>query len=136
MVAKGRVLAAHANGRVAVEVTGQDACAGCRCGRLALAPSQHRTELVLDGRMPVSLGEEVVVTMPASTVLRAALCVHGLPMVGLLAGAAVAAATGAGDLGCLVGAVIGLSSALWLLRRIQRRWYSDVAKGLRVAPTA
>ena len=136
MVARGRVLAARADGRLAVELTTQDTCPGCRCGRLALAPARRPTELLLDGRAPVQLGEEIFVTMPASAVLRASLCLHGLVLAGLLVGAAVAAAVGFGDLGCLVGAVMGLSGAALIVRRTQRRWYSDAAKGLRVVPTA
>lgn len=136
MVARGRVLRAYAAGRFAVELGQQDACPGCRCGRLALGPTQRRAELVLEGDVPVRIGEEILVTMPASAVLRAALCVHGLPLLGLLGGAALAAAVGCGDLGCLAGASIGFISALLFLRRIQRRRYSDVAKGLRVAPIA
>jgi positive regulator of sigma E activity len=135
MVARGRVLAAHADGRLAVELTGQEACPGCRCGRLALASNVRRAELVLDGPTRVRIGEEILVTMPAAAVFRGALWLHGLPLAGLLTGAAAAAAVGFGDLGCLAGAVTGLTGALLLLRRIQRRWYSDAATGLRVAPT-
>ena len=136
MVAKGRVLGVHADGHVAVELTGQDACPGCRCGRLTLVPKQHRAELMLNTHTSVRVGEEVLVTMPASAVLRAALYLHGLPLAGLLAGAAVAAAAGCGDLGCLGGAVTGCAGALLLLRRSQRRRYREAAKGLQVAPTA
>ena len=136
MVAKGRVLAAHADGRLAVELAGPEACPGCRCGRLVLASNKHRTKLVLDAQAPVRIGEEILVTMPAVDVLRGALWLHGLPLTGLLAGALAAAAAGFGDLGCLAGAAAGLSGALLLLRRIQRRWHSAAARGLRVAPTA
>jgi positive regulator of sigma E activity len=136
MVVRGRVLATRADGHIAVELTGQDACPGCRCGRLALVPDRRRTELLLDRQPLIRSGEEIFVTMPSSAVLRAALCLHGLPLAGLLVGAAAAAAAGFGDPGCFVGAVTGMSSALLLLRRIQRRWYSDAAKGLRVAPTS
>jgi len=135
MVARGRVLATRVDGQLAVELMGQDACPGCRCGRLALTPSRRPTELVLDRQSSLRIGEEILLTMPASAVLRAALCLHGLPLAGLLAGAAVGFSAGFGDLGCLVGAVTGLSSTLLLLRRIQLRWYRKVAKGLRVAST-
>ena len=136
MVARGRVLAKHADGQMAVALTSQDACPGCRCGRLAFVPNRQQTTLVLDRQVSGPIGAEILVTMPASAVLRAALCLHGLPLAGLLAGAALAAVTGFGDLGCLVGAVIGLSGSLLLLRRIQRRWYRNAAKGLRVEPIA
>ncbi len=136
MVARGRVLATRADGHVTVELTSQDACPGCRCGRLALVPDRQRTARVLADQTPIRMGDEIFVTMPATDVLRAALCLHGLPLAGLLVGAALAAAAGFGDLGCVVGAATGLGGALAVLRRIQRRWYSDAAKGLRVEPTA
>ena len=136
MVAKGRVLASRADGRLAVELNAEEACPGCRCGRLALMPARRATELSLDGQAPARVGEEILVTIPASTVLRASLCLHGLVLAGLLVGAVGAAAAGFGDLGCFVGAVMGLSGAALIGRRSQRRWYNDAAKGLRVVPTA
>jgi len=75
-------------------------------------------------------------TIPAGAVFRGALWLHGLPLAGLLAGAASAAAVGFGDLGCLGGALAGFGGALLLLWRLQRRWHTDAARGLRVAPTA
>ncbi len=135
MVARGRVLAAHAPGRLAVELTGQDACPGCRCGRLALGGDKRRAELVLDGHAAVEVGAEILVAMPAPAVLRAALYLHGTPLLGLLAGAGIAAAAGFGDLGCLAGAVTGFAGALLVVRRAQRRWFRDLAGRLQVAPT-
>ena len=136
MVAQGRVLAARADGRLTVELLRQDACPGCRCGRLAMLAGKPRAELLLGERSGSSAGDHVAVTMPASAVLRASLCVYGLPTAGLLAGATVAAVAGFGDLGCLAGAVVGLCASLLALRGIQRRWYSDAASGLRVVSIA
>lgn len=136
MVATGRVLAARAPGRLAVELTSQDACPGCRCGRLMLMPDRRRTELLLDVDCQRPAGEEILVKLPATAFLRAALLLHGLPLVGLLFGAVVAAVLGSGDLGCAIGAVAGLSGTLLLVSRIQRRWYRDAAKGLRVESIA
>jgi len=81
-------------------------------------------------------GDEVTMTIPAGTMFRGALWLHGLPLAGLLAGAALAAAAGFGDFGCLAGALAGLGGALLLLSRLQRRWHTNAARGLRVAPTA
>ena len=136
MVASGRVLAAHEPGRLDVELTQRHACPGCRCGRLALGADLRRAEIRLDGQIPVAIGAEILVTMPASAVLRASLCLHGVPLLGLLAGAVIAAAAGFGDLGCLAGAIAGFTGALLLLRRARQRWYRDVASGMRVVPTA
>ncbi len=101
-----------------------------------LVPDQRRTELVLDVQPQRPAGEEVLVKLPATALLRAALLLHGLPLVGLLGGAVVAAMLGSGDLGCAIGAGAGLSGALLLVSKIQRRWYRDAAKGLRVESIA
>lgn len=136
IAAKARVLAAHADGRLAVELVGQQACPGCRCGRLALAPAKHRAEIRLDAPVRFQVGDEVIMTIPAATVIRGALWLHGLPLIGLLTGAAAAAAAGFGDFGCLAGSLTGFGGALLLLSRIQRRRHSDTTRGMRVAPTA
>lgn len=136
ITAKARVLAAPTDERVAVELTGRQACPGCSCGRLALVPERRLAEVTLDVPAQLREGEEILVTLPESAVLRGALWLHGLPLVGLLLGAAVAAAAGSGDLGCFAGAAGGFFGALALLRRRQGRHYSDAAGGLRVVPTA
>jgi len=135
MVARARVLASYADGRVSLELVRSPECRGCRRGCLGFqAPG--RTELTL-GRAPyLHAGKEVLITLPASDVLRGALWLHGGPWAGLIAGAFAGAMTPYGDVGCLVGAAAGLATALLIVNRLHRRWREHALRRLHVAPVA
>lgn len=91
-----------------VRGTGCESCSGLcqwqRAGMLRLRPDA-RSEMMRDGT-------RVLVTLPADIALRSALLLHGVPLGGLLAGAALGTLVVAGDLGSLVGAVLGLAAGL------------------------
>lgn len=133
LVARASVLAAHADGRLSLQLVGRQACPGCRCGRLTL-PEQGVLELELAERAWIPRGTEVLVSTPARDVLRGAAWLHGVPWALFVLGATLAAAAGFGDLGCLLGGVAGLGTALLLLRCTQHRWQALPAAALRLTP--
>ena len=115
-MARAKVLAAHADGRLAVEVVASQGCSGCRCARIA-APGTRVARLELGSPLPLKVGDELRITIPAREVLRGALRLHGLPWIALLVGAAGGGLTGLGDFGCFLGACAGLAVALVFLSR-------------------
>jgi len=126
------VLAAHSDGRLSLKLIGAAACPGCGCGRL-LSPEPGALDLELAQRVGVPAGTEVLVSTPVADVLRAAAWLHGVPWALTVIGAALGAAAGFGDLGCLVGGVSGLGTAVLLLRSTRHRWRGLPTTALRVA---
>lgn len=116
LVARAKVLATYADGRLAVEILGSQGCSGCRCARIA-APGTRVSRLELVSPLPLTVGDEIEITIPAREVLRGALRLHGLPWIAVLVGGAGGHFTGLGDLGCLLGAGAGLAAALVFLSR-------------------
>ena len=127
LVARARVLAASDGGSLSVEPLDAEACRGCHCGRFAAADARA-IRLDLGPSPRVLRGEELTIAMPARELLRAAVWMHGLPWLGLVAGSAAGAFLGGGDFACLLGAAAGLVAALALLR-----WTRDSRDGLAVA---
>jgi sigma-E factor negative regulatory protein RseC len=62
------------------------------------------------------VGDEITVAVPDAAVLAAAFVAYLLPLLGLLAGAAVAASTGMGDPEVALGAALGLVAGIVLAR--------------------
>jgi positive regulator of sigma E activity len=131
LVARARVIAVHADGRLSLRLSGAQACPGCRCGRLTLAePAVFDLELAQP--VWISAGTEVLVSTPATDVLRGAAWLHGLPWISMVLGAAFGAAAGFGDLGSLLGGVVGVGAALLALRGTRHRWRALPGTALRV----
>lgn len=117
LLARATVLAADGEDRVLLRPLARDACPGCRCGRLSEAEPKALSLAIDPSAARLARGAEVTVSMPARAVLRAAVRLHGLPWISMLAGAGAAAAIGLGDLGCLLGGSAGFGAALLYLRR-------------------
>lgn len=130
-----------------VDTRPQSACGGCAvqdgCGtgvwvrwfgaRRGLLPAQDPL-----GTRP---GDEVVIGVPEGTFLLGSLLLYLLPLAGLLAGAALAAAWWGGSDGpAVAGALAGLGAGLWGARRaaarragwVRPRVLRRADKGLRV----
>jgi positive regulator of sigma E activity len=105
---------------VTVELARPAPCAGCAgaCFWYRLPRSEL---LTLAARNPFPVGAAVTVTLPALHVLAGAAFVYGLPLVALLAGAAVAAATFASDFAAAAGAAAGLGAAVLVAGPLRRR---------------
>ena len=95
---------------------------------------QKQTSLMVRGK--ASLGDQAVVSMPASTVAQASLLAYVLPLIGLLAGLFAGAALfpQAENAAGLVGALIGLMIPLLFValtekrRRQSSRWQPTLVK--------
>jgi sigma-E factor negative regulatory protein RseC len=93
--------------------------------------------MTFPSRLPVAVGERVVIALPDRYLLLASLLVHGLPLAGLLGGALCGVAAFGSDLGAAAGAAGGAVSAVLAapalrsrlergtLRRVQLRTAAD-----------
>jgi positive regulator of sigma E activity len=120
------------DGTVELEFS-QSHCAGCAGSctwRRAL--DAHRARF----RCGLSLceGDVVRVSLPANHLLMSAMLLHGLPLVALLAGAAVGAWVGQSDLGSLIGAMAGLVLVLVATPRLRRRMEKLTVEQVRLDP--
>jgi len=95
-------------------------CAGCAGACRWIAVTRNGLPR-RPGDPALAPGDLVEVTLPESRVLLGALAVYGLPLLGLLAGAAIAALPGFGDAGILAGAVAGCAVAFLATTALRRR---------------
>ncbi len=124
------VLAVHADA-VLLAARQQSACESCRaqsgCGQAVLSRLMRQEGTVrallpsgLQGR--VRPGSEVVVAIPMHTVVLGSLLIYLLPVLGLLAGAALAAQAGLREGLVAAAAVAGLVAGGALVRLVSWRW--------------
>ena len=114
-----------------VAMDASERCAGCSGFCMWSWGSQERTASVTSD-LPLAVGDRVTVSLPADRLLGVTLWLHGLPLAALLAGGAVGAAATQSDLGCLVGAVVGLGGTLGFAPRLRRRAERLTAEQVRV----
>jgi sigma-E factor negative regulatory protein RseC len=109
----------HAVVRAASPAAGCGSCAlqgGCGVSALGkLLRRQGRTWKVAN-TVAAKVGDEITVAVPDAAVLAAAFVAYLLPLLGLLAGAAVVASTGMGDPEVALGAGLGLVAGIVLAR--------------------
>jgi positive regulator of sigma E activity len=101
------VLVARPNGGYDLQAEQSATCKACRlCGSASsyesAAGGEHTTRLSL--------------SLPGRTLALVAIGLYGAPLAGLLAGALLAAALGAQDIGALAGSIAGFSGAALLIR--------------------
>jgi positive regulator of sigma E activity len=133
MTIQARVRRIDSCNTVELELSEAIRCSGCRGGCFWRRTFPTALRVRVDARLGV--GELVSVSLPARSVLRAALILHGLPWAGILAGAAAAASLGgSSDLSCLLGAVIGGLGALAVARGMRERLESLTLARLTVSP--
>lgn len=104
-----------------VAPSGCGICAGHGCASRQLAeffqrrPRRYRVQTSL----ALSVGDRVVVGLPEGSLLRSVFLLYGLPLVFILAGAAMAQLWRPGDAAAVTGALAGGALA-WSLRFITR----------------
>lgn len=86
---------------------------------------QKVTTLLLPGK--ANLGDAAVVEMPTGTVVQASAMAYGLPLAGLLAGAALGAALfpASSDGAAVLGGLIGLGVTVLIVRLTERQRKND-----------
>lgn len=117
------------DGLVDLEFSSARQCAACagtclwkrlRAARLNRLPVARRLEP----------GTHVSVTLPGRSVLRASILLHGLPLIAILAGAAIGTWLTGTDTGTLIGALVAISVVMtgfgvWRAR-IERSTFSSL----------
>lgn len=106
--------------RVRVQRSG--GCGRCHeeggCGNTA---DSRCDEFVVLSEFDVKLGDKVRIVVPEGAALRAALLAYGLPLAGLLIGAALGFLLAGTDLACVLGGGVGLGAGLLALRMGRHR---------------
>jgi sigma-E factor negative regulatory protein RseC len=125
------------DGDVWVETRRRSTCSGCAaeqgCGTATLAKvlGQRRTLVRVIARMPLQVGDQVVIGIAEQALVRGSLAVYTVPLLLLLLGA-VLGEVGAGnglwdnaELGSLVLGLGGLAAGLLWLKQFTRRIRND-----------
>jgi len=144
IVEPGRIVAIEA-GAAWVETQRNSTCSSCSaqkaCGHgLINANSNrgsHRVLVTLDeGDNSRYVVDEVVeLTIDEAQLVRAALLMYLLPLLGLLAGASLGAAVGPGDLSAVIGAMAGFVLALYVVSRLGVAGQARFGPRLRPVPS-
>jgi sigma-E factor negative regulatory protein RseC len=90
---------------------------GCGAGLLAPGTGERRIEATVPAGMSLAVNDDVEVSLAPDNILRAAMIVYGLPMLGALTGAAFSYAIALGDKGAAGAALLGLGAGLVISRR-------------------
>lgn len=118
-IPEGRVVSVEADthpARAVVEVVSAPRCArcasgkGCGAGLLGADTAPRRVEAFISGDFDLAAGDRVQLQLAAENVLRAAVLVYGLPLVGALVAAALAWGAGASDVGAALAALAGTAA--------------------------
>lgn len=115
-----------------VAISRQSACGSCAaksgCGTSVVASlfPQRSQQLRVTNTQGAEPGDRVVIGLPESGLQRASLLLYGVPLLGLLAGAAAGQQWGGSELRSILGGLLGVSLGLLYVR-----WRSARATALR-----
>ncbi|WP_296805282.1 SoxR reducing system RseC family protein [Thiocapsa sp.] len=107
-----------------VETVRQSACGSCgsagSCGTSVVAKlfGAPRSRLRIDDAQGLRVGEQVVIGIPDGTLVRASFVAYLIPLVFLIAAAALATRLGAGEGSVALIGIGGLAIGLWLSGRL------------------
>jgi len=94
---------------------------GCGAGIVTAGSGVRQIEVSVRSGMEIAVDDVVEISLAPDNLLRAAVLVYGLPMLGALVAAAIAYALSLGDAGAAMAALLGLGAGLiagrWRLRR-------------------
>lgn len=114
--------------QVWVERRAARACGGCQqnasCSTTLLGGLIGKKAVAVESKIELDPGDEVLVAIKESVLLRASLCLYLLPLMALLAGAGIAdqLLTGnSADVGVALCALLSLLLALWMINKLQHR---------------
>ena len=111
--------------------TGCQRCAegrGCGGGLLGRLLGDRLREIrVVSDRKDLQVGDQVVIGLGDSVLLKASLVLYLMPLILMFVTAALFsfASKADGDISSVAGAILGLSAGLWLARRYGRRHNRD-----------
>ena len=101
---------------------------GCGGGIFSRLLGDRLREIkTVSDRTDLQIGDQVVIGLGDSALLKAALIMYLMPLILMFVSAVVfsIASAGHGDLPALLGAVVGLATGLWLARSYGRRHNRD-----------
>ena len=107
-----------AHGMAQVRIEPASACSACGSRRTCSSGQSTGQVINLSLSGYHQIGDQIAVAMPASSLTLAALIGYLLPPVALLIGALIAATCFAGDAAAVLGAGLGFSAGLLLVRLI------------------
>ena len=94
---------------------------GCGAGLFAGGGADRQVEATIPPGMDIAVQDVVEISLAPDNLLRAAIIVYGLPMIGAVIGAVIAYALSFGDVVAALAALTGLGSGLVLSRwRLQQ----------------
>ncbi|MBO6849160.1 MAG: SoxR reducing system RseC family protein [Marinobacter sp.] len=123
----GKVVAVDGD-RVWVQTIRNSACQSCSarqgCGQRALASATggRANQIRVLNRLNAQVGDDVMLAIEETALLRASLLVYAVPLLLMVAGAMIGhQLSGSEDLAAMVGAGLGLGGGFVLARRAQRK---------------
>jgi sigma-E factor negative regulatory protein RseC len=121
------LIASNGAVRAVVEVDVSKACPrcaagkGCGAGLFTGSGRKRSVEAIVGEHLSLAEGDSVEISLASDNLLKAALIVYGMPLIGAIAAAGLAYLLQLGDSAAAVAAVLGLMSGLlagrWLLSR-------------------
>ena len=138
MIEQSAIVVSTEAGIAEVEVMRRSTCGACSsqaaCGVSLLdrVLGRRPQRLIVGNRLGVRAGDGVVVGVPETALLKAAVAAYLMPLVGLLGGAMLAQSAAASlwpaagaDASALLGGALGFAGALALLRSYSHRLAAD-----------
>lgn len=120
-----------------VETVRQSGCSSCSakgaCGTSVLDTlfSARTAPIKLVNEVGAQVGDQVVLSLPESALLRQSLWAYGVPLVGFFIGALLGKALFSMELLALLGAIAGMMAAWWITARFARIERPRVSKRLK-----
>lgn len=123
MIEENGTVLAIKDGIAEVETIRTSTCNSCRarhaCGHRAIAKVSNSNRMLMQVIAPESLkvGQSVVVGIPEDTLLQASMWMYAVPLIGLVAGAALPSLVTEQTIVSIVGAIGGFAGGLWAAKR-------------------
>lgn len=123
MIEESGTVLAIKDGIAQVETIRTSSCNSCRarhaCGHRAIAKVSNSNRMLMQVAAPDSLqvGQHVTVGIPEDTLLQASMWMYLVPLLGLVAGAALPSLVTEQTLVSVVGAIGGFAGGLWAAKR-------------------
>ena len=123
------------DGGVWVEGVQKSACNSCNarsgCGQHSLSKLGRPMRLWVESDKNLSVGQEVILSIPSGGLAVSALILYGLPLLTLITGASVGQLFGDAPaaVGGLAGLAVGFILARNISRRYQDRWQPKLVPG-------
>ena len=135
----------HRDGRrVELELLRANACGdcelsqGCGTGAIGRLLGRRSRPLVIQTDLDCEIGDEVVVTLPESALVKSSLLLYGLPLLGLVFGGLIASLPGLSEplvvLFALIGLFAGFRIAARVAQKLEQRGHVPHISKLRVNP--